>query len=188
MGDVADGAGSAYGVLERSGSRVVLRFERRFRQAPETVWRALTEPEHLLAWFPTTIEGARAAGAALRFAFPNGESEPFDGQMLAFEPGVLMELRWGPEILRFELSPDDGGTLLTFTDTSDELGKAARDGAGWHSTLDLLSCAAAGKEPLWSAAERWREVRQDYIERFGPQASTVGPPPEWEEVHGPAGR
>ena len=34
-----------------------------------SVWRALTDPDHLQAWFPTTIEGELSAGAPLRFGF-----------------------------------------------------------------------------------------------------------------------
>ncbi len=48
--------------------------------------RALTEDEHLAGWFPTTLEGDRAAGAPLHFSFRQSGGEPFDGEMLAFEP------------------------------------------------------------------------------------------------------
>ncbi len=34
-----------------------VRFSRRLPHPPEKVWRALTEAEHLAAWFPTTVEG-----------------------------------------------------------------------------------------------------------------------------------
>lgn len=83
------------------------------------MWLALTEPEHLAAWFPTTIEGERAAGAPLRFSFPAGQGEPFDGEMLVYEPPSLMELRWGPDTLRFELRPEGDGCTLTLLDTLD---------------------------------------------------------------------
>jgi len=152
------------------------------------VWRALTESEHLAAWFPTTIGGERVAGAPLRFEFSDGAAPPMEGEMLAFEPPRLLELRWGEEdILRFELRPDgaDGCTLL-FTDTFDELGKAARDGAGWHACLDLLGYDLDGRDAPWSSADRWRQVRGGYIERFGADASRIGPPEDWEEVYGAA--
>ena len=61
----------------------VLRYERRLAHPPERVWRALTDDAELAAWFPTTIEGQRQSGAALRFSFRQGEGEPFDGEMLA---------------------------------------------------------------------------------------------------------
>ena len=109
-----------------------------------------------------------------------------DGEMLAFDPPSRMELRWGEEIMRFELRPDGEGSVLTFTNIFDETGKAARDGAGWHSCLDLLGYAAGGQQAPWSAADRWRQVHDAYVERFGPEAATIGPPKEWERVHGSA--
>jgi uncharacterized protein YndB with AHSA1/START domain len=185
MADAADDQG--HGQLERGEQRLLLRFKRRLAHPPQTVWRALTEPDRLAAWFPTTLEGDRVAGAPLRFALRDRVGEPFAGEMLAFEPPRLMELRWGEEILRFELEPDgEQGCVLVLTDTFDELGKAARDGAGWHTCLDLLAYEAAGRPAPWSAADRWRQVHGEYVERFGPDAATIGPPREWERAHGAA--
>ncbi|MGH3223319.1 MAG: hypothetical protein ACRDPY_32295, partial [Streptosporangiaceae bacterium] len=65
--------------------------------------------------------------------------------------------------------------LLIFTDTLAEGGKAARDGAGWHVCLDALRAWIDGAEP--PAADRWQQVHPGYVERFGPEAATVGPPP-----------
>jgi uncharacterized protein YndB with AHSA1/START domain len=176
------------GRLERHGGQVRLTFVRRLAYPTITVWRALTEAEHLAAWFPTTIEGARVAGSPLRFGFLRDEAPSFDGEMLVFEPPSVMELRWGDEVLRFALEHDGDGSVLTLTATFDELGKAARDGAGWHACLDLLDCAIAGREAPWSSADRWSELHPVYVGRFGPDASTIGPPEEWERVHGAAER
>lgn len=173
-----------FGELERADDRATVRFVRRLPHARRDVWRAITEPEHLRAWFPSTIGGERRVGARLHFEFPNGEAEPFEGEMLAYEPPALLSFLWGDETLRFELEPDGDATILTFTATFVELGKAARDGAGWHASLDRLGCEVAGTAPPWSAADRWKQVRMPYIERFGPEASSIGPPVEWEEVHG----
>ncbi len=46
---------------------------------------ALTEDEHLAAWFPTRVVGERRAGAPLVFEFPDGEAPAFEGRMLAFD-------------------------------------------------------------------------------------------------------
>jgi len=46
--------------FDRNGAadgRSVLRMERRYPHAVEKVWRAVTEPEHLAAWFPSTVSG-----------------------------------------------------------------------------------------------------------------------------------
>ncbi len=173
------------GRLERRDGRALVSFTRRFASAPRTVWQVLTEPEHLAAWFPTTIDGERAAGAPLHFVFRENGAAPFDGEMLVFDPPSVMELRWGDDVLRFEVKPDGAGSVLVFNVVFDELGKVARDGAGWHACLDRLGFEVAGQVAPLSAADRWRELRSVYVDRFGPEASTMGPPEEWERVHGP---
>jgi uncharacterized protein YndB with AHSA1/START domain len=166
------------GQLERTNGRLQLRFTRRLRHSPEKVWRALTEPGDLAAWFPTEIEGERAAGASLRFSFRHGEGPPMVGEMLRYEPPSVLEFRWGnDETLRFELQADGDGSLLTFVDTFDELGKAARDAAGWHTCLDILAYHLDGHPAPWTSGQRWQQVHPAYVERFGPEAATIGPPP-----------
>jgi uncharacterized protein YndB with AHSA1/START domain len=172
-----------YGELEVEGGRTVVRFTRRLRHPPQAVWRALSEPEGLEAWFPTTIEGERKAGAPLHFGFRDMEAPPFDGRMLVFDPPTVMELQWGEDKLRFEMQPDDAGTVLVLTVVFGQIGKVSRDSAGWHACLDRLGCALDGR-PAPSSADRWRQVRATYIERFGPEASAIGPPEEWERAHG----
>ena len=94
--------------------------------------------------------------------------------MLAYEPPTLMELRWGPDIVRLELRPAGGGTKLTLLDTLDERGKAARDGAGWHACLDSLQADLDGEQNA-RAAMSWRELHLRYVASFGPEAATIGP-------------
>jgi uncharacterized protein YndB with AHSA1/START domain len=165
-----------HGALEHTDGRWRLTFTRRLRHSPEKVWRALTEPEQLLAWFPTDIEGERAPGAALRFRFRDGDAPAIDGEMIVFDPPSVLEFRWGnDETLRFELEPDAEGCLLTFVNTFDELGKAARDAAGWHACLDLLGYHLSGEPAPWTPQERWQEVHSSYVEHLGSEAAAIGP-------------
>jgi uncharacterized protein YndB with AHSA1/START domain len=175
-----------YGQLSAIDGHAVVTFTRRLAHPPETVWAALTEPDQLAAWFPTTIDGDRAAGAPLQFRFEQVEIEPMKGEMVAFEPPSLLELTWGGDRLRFELAPDGDGTQLTFTATMEELGKATRDGAGWHQCLDSLDRHLVGTPGRSDDSDQWRRLRDVYAERFGPEASVLGPPKEWEELHGAA--
>jgi uncharacterized protein YndB with AHSA1/START domain len=168
------------GVLAPEGDRYTLTFTRRLEHPPEKVWRAVTEPEHMAAWFPDRMVGDRRAGAKLRFVTSGDDG--FDGEMLVFDPPKVMELAWGEDRLRFELRPDGSGTVLTLTDTFGELGKAARDAAGWHECLDRLGNELDGTaQPEWGT--NWRAVNARYVERLGPEASTIGPPPDWEASH-----
>jgi uncharacterized protein YndB with AHSA1/START domain len=164
------------GQLEETDGTWQLRFERTLAHPPEKVWRALTEPEHLEAWFPTTIEGGLEAGAELRFRHRHRDLPLMEGEMIACDPPSLLEFRWGPDTLRFVLEPDGAGTRLTLTDMLEELGKAARDGAGWHVCLDQLAIHLDGEEPAWTSVERWTEVHPGYVDEFGPEAATIGPP------------
>jgi uncharacterized protein YndB with AHSA1/START domain len=183
--DADDVRGAEYGTLERLPDGVsVLRYRRRLAHPQQKVWRALTEDTHLAEWFPTTIEGQRAAGAPLHFSFRQGEGEPFNGEMLAFDAPTLMELRWAGDVLRFELSEHGSDCVLDLTVTFSEYAKAARDGAGWHACLEQLGLVCDGAPSPGKPADRWREVHRSYVERFGPAASALGPPEVWEGVHG----
>jgi hypothetical protein len=132
------------------------------------------------------MEGERVAGAALHFSFRESEGAPFDGEMLEFVPPSLMELRWADDVLRFELQPDGAGCILRLRVTFPDHGKAARDAAGWHVCLEQLGALCNGSElpPSWQPPERWRVVHRGYVERLGPEASAIGPPPDREQTEG----
>jgi uncharacterized protein YndB with AHSA1/START domain len=171
-----DSVPDRHGKLETTDSdQPRLRFQRLLAHPQEKVWRAITEPERLAHWFPTTIDGERAAGARLKFVFPKGQAPPFDGEMIVFDPPNAMELRWGPDTLRLELHPVEAGTLLILLDTLQELGKAARDAAGWHICLDGLA-ALLNHEDHPDAIGTWSDVHAVYAVEFGANATTIGPP------------
>jgi uncharacterized protein YndB with AHSA1/START domain len=163
------------GTLHQAGERWELRFVRNLPHPPERVWRALTESEHVDAWFPSSIEGERRVGARLRFPFRDDEGPTLEGEMLVYDEPRLLEFRWDDELLRFELAPAGDGCVLTFVNTFDDIGKAARDAAGWHVCLAVLGLHLAGEDASkWD--ERWKPVHERYVEVFGPEAATVGPP------------
>src|SRR5215467_9674372 len=144
----------ADGLLSQSGDRWQIRFERRLAHPREKVWRALTEPEHRDAWFPQRIEadGDWVAGARLRFVSDLMPEANFGGELLVYDPPRTLEMRWGTDILRFELAADGDGTLLT------------------------LTYALAGQAPPWTGDQRWRQVHPSYVSLYGPEAATLGPP------------
>src|SRR5688572_7528195 len=77
--------------LDRSGSQPQLVFTRILPHAPEKVWNALTEPDHLEAWFPDRIEGTIEPHGKLRFCADEHDFS-FDGEVLEFEPLRLLEI------------------------------------------------------------------------------------------------
>ena len=128
-------------------------------------------------WFPDgPPRGKFVEGESLQFG-GRVDGPNFTGTVLAVDPPRVLEFLWGDDTLRFELRPDGDGTVLTFTDTFDEYGKGARDGAGWHACLDMLGHALDGT----TAARRQRfELARGATPATssgsGPEASTIGPP------------
>jgi uncharacterized protein YndB with AHSA1/START domain len=167
------------GTLEQTEQGWRLCFVRHLAHAPEKVWAALTEPEQLAAWFPDTMSGELTVGARLTFSTEYESIPSFEGTVLTVDPPRLLEFTWGEDTLRFEVEPAEGGSTLTLRDTIAELGKGARDGAGWHVCLDQLEASLAGTAPEWTPQARWQQVHPDYVAAFPAEAAILGPPEDF---------
>ena len=165
------------GILEEIDGQWRLRFTRDLAHPQEKVWRAITEQEHMQAWFPQQVTGEWVVGGPLIFSSPEGRGPDFGGEVLAYQPPSLVEFRWGTDVIRLELKERPGGCTLTLLDTFGELGKAARDAAGWHECLDRLTDDLDKGEPSFRPGQRWAEVHPRYVEEFGSEAAAIGPPP-----------
>jgi uncharacterized protein YndB with AHSA1/START domain len=174
-----------HGTLERVDDTTArITFVRDLKHPQDKVWRAVTEPEGLQAWFPSTIDGERIAGAPLKFVFPFPDAPVMEGTMRACEPPSLIEFDWGGDVIRIELEPVDGGTRLTLTDTFSEYEKAARDSGGWHACLDNLGYSLAG---LRKQEDNWKQVSPWYYEHYPTDATTAPIPdfhPDAAELNG----
>ncbi|HWG62313.1 MAG TPA: SRPBCC family protein [Streptosporangiaceae bacterium] len=170
---------ASLGSLENVNGAWRLRFTRHLSHPPERVWRAITERADLKAWFPQRITGEWVTGGTLTFSDPEGRGPDWEGRVLAVDPPSLLEFTWGTDVLRLEITAAPGGCSLTLTDTLDEMGKAARDGAGWHVCLDQLTSHLGGGHED-GAGPNWREVHREYVAAFGPEGSCVGIPAGYE--------
>jgi uncharacterized protein YndB with AHSA1/START domain len=169
------------GTLVTIDGRPALRFERHFRQPPERVWRAVSAPEEMGAWFPSEVIGDRVVGAELVFddeaqrAAARAEGEPtradgplIRGRVVVHDPPRVFSFTWGGELLRFELAPEGPGTILVFTQLLSHQSVAARNGSGWHACLDALGRVldAPGREV---GEADGLALYQRYVERLGPE-------------------
>ncbi|MBX9386649.1 SRPBCC domain-containing protein [Streptomonospora nanhaiensis] len=128
------------------------------------------------------MRGVRGGGPRRRWT-DGAENRPGDRRCPrspGSDPPRLLELDWSGDLLRFELHPVGEGTELVFTQTFDQLGRAARDTTGWHVCLDALGAHLDGASH--EAAGEWRRLNAHYAKEFGPEAATIGPP----EGHEPA--
>ena len=162
------------------GGRPAVRFHRRIEHPAERVWRAVTTPEGLSAWFPATVtfDGDLRAGTAMRFAFSPGFTR--DGEVVAVERERLLEFTWGDDRIRIELAgvpAEPPFTALTFTHTlSDAPDTLARTAAGWHVCLDALDLVAGGGAPAsphTGPTPEWRERYDAYVDRGFPSGAPI---------------
>ena len=155
-----------------------LTFVRTLRHPVDKVWRAVTEAEHLAYWFPDGMQPDFEAGARLRFVPAGNDDLAFEGAVVAFEPPTLVEFTWGTDTIRIELAAADDGrtTVLTFTDTFDELGKAARDGAGWHAASTSSATTSTGRRPTGRRAPGGSRSTRRTSRRSDPRHRSSGSP------------
>jgi uncharacterized protein YndB with AHSA1/START domain len=158
-----------HATLEQGDDRSTLRFERHLQHDVERVWRAVTEPDELAAWFPAAVIYEPAVGAPMQFDFGGMHGQDvWPGEVLEWDPPRAFAFRWGTDDLRFVLEPDGESTILVFTHTfRHEPGKPARDAAGWESCLDELLKHLSGGETVGRGGTTWAEHHVDYLARFG---------------------
>jgi uncharacterized protein YndB with AHSA1/START domain len=142
-----------YGTYESYEGKPAVRFERVYPHPVERVWRSITVPEEMAAWFPCTVEVDLREGGAMRFTFDENVVEPMDGEVVELDPPKVFAFMWGKDLLRLELAPEGDGTRLTLLQTLDE-DEAARNAAGWHVCLDKLGGEESDWEPYYAEYER----------------------------------
>src|SRR3954454_5969327 len=166
--------GLMHGTYETIDGKPAVRFERRLAHPIERVWRSITEPDELEAWFPSQVSGELRLGATLRFSFEGGME--MEGEVTEFDPPHRLAFSWGEDLLRFELEPDGEGTLLRLTDVLTEPDRAARDAAGWHVCLDRLEQSLGGEDVKAPGSEptgEWRERYEEYERRGLPTGAEI---------------
>lgn len=154
-----------------SGEIAVISFERRLRHPVETVWAALTDPAELAAWLGSgTLEPREGGRISIRTG-PVDRPErqgAISGRVLACDPPRVLEhefLQPGIDVsvVRYELEPDAGGTILRLTHRRSVAPGAFGGRAGWHAYLDRLAAHLdGGPVPTW--AERRTAVQDAYGE------------------------
>ena len=155
--------------LISTGDRPVLRFERFLPRPVEEVWRAVTDPVEMRAWFPTRIEIDRwEVGARLTHHFDDPSLEALPGTVLECSEPHQLVFTWGDDTIGFQLSAVEGGTTFVLTE---ELGaaRAARNAAGWEVCLERLVAGAVGED--------WPSRFARYSRQFEPLLGAQEGPP-----------
>ena len=163
-------------ILQTLDGRSVLRMERRLAHPAEKVWRAITEPSHLAAWFPSAVEIPElAVGGKLRFVFGDGEGPTLDGEIAELDPPWIFGFTWGDDHLRIELRPDEGGRacVLVFTHVFDDTAGAASFASGWDACLAALDTSLRGETVSPGDPDAQDARHEAFVDAFGLAEGTV---------------
>jgi uncharacterized protein YndB with AHSA1/START domain len=120
----APGSVGGPGLLRVDRSKASIVFRRQLRHPIQEVWAALTDPTQVAAWFMAKVHREDAPGGRIEMDFENGVRAT--GRVLEWRPPRVYEYEWNlaPEpthpqgeasIVRWELTPSEGGTLLVLT-------------------------------------------------------------------------
>ncbi len=151
--------------LNPDGDRAALHFERLYDFTPEELWAALTDPARIEGWLARATRFELHVGGAVQLDFGDSEDERATGAITQLEPGRVLEYDWtfpgeDESVVRFEIVPQDQGTLLVLDHRRLGRDSAAGYGAGWQAHLEAL----AGERELASWDQRFQELRPRYAE------------------------
>ncbi|MGC4050558.1 MAG: SRPBCC family protein [Paludibaculum sp.] len=168
--------------VEKDGDKWTLVLVRELRHAPEKVWRALTEPEHLREWAPFDADGSMAGAGSTVKLTTVGAPKPMvsDTVITRAEAPRLLEYSWGGQDIRWQLEPSSGGTRLTLWHNIDRR-FISWGAAGWHLCFDVLDRLLAGQPigrtvgPDALKLEGWQRLTGEYAKQFGVEAPNWSP-------------
>jgi uncharacterized protein YndB with AHSA1/START domain len=164
---------NADGTVERTDDgRYLVSFERRLAHSVERVWDALTKPGELIGWWGEADVDLREGG---RFDVrwlntdDDGNRAEMNATIAKLEPGRLLVLDGDIHgRLRWELTPEGDGTLLSFRSTVDlEPEFLTKVPAGWHFHLDALATHLDGGSTDLAEIPEWEPIHEAYAAKLG---------------------
>lgn len=144
--------------------RNTLRMERRLAHPPAKVWSAITDPAHIGRWFPSEVTVELRPGGAMTFSMPGVTGIAMTGTVTDAEEPRLFAFTWGEDHLRWEITPDGDGSLLTLVHTFGDRFGGASFASGWHLCLTALSQLLDGAPT--AVPRDTGELHEAYVEQF----------------------
>ena len=159
-------------LIQENGEWILV-LERSLEHPIEDVWAALTKAEQISNWGPFTADRDLTTVGAVKLAHINAsEADEMQGDVLEVNPPHLLILRWGPDILRWELSGEGDRTVLILRHHFAKHQDAPSYAAGWHLCLKGLTGTLSGEKMPSMAGENalkygWQELYEQYSKQFG---------------------
>lgn len=149
------------GLLQVEDENASILFRRWLRHPIDEVWSALTDPVKIQSWFMAKVSREDRTGGRLEMEHPNGVHAT--GRVLEWRPPRTYEYEWtlppGPNqpnreasVVRWDLSPSEGGTLVVLTHRKLTRPTAEIFARGLRVFLDRLAASLDGTpmpDPPW---------------------------------------
>ncbi|WP_165822546.1 SRPBCC family protein [Paenibacillus montanisoli] len=155
--------------LARMDGEWVLILQRTLEHPIENVWAALTESEQLPAWGPFAVDRDLTSTGPVALSHVNHaeENESRQGEVLTVQAPHLLIFKWGSDILRWELSSNEGKTVLILRHRFTDYAMASSMAAGWTLCLKGLTGILEGRQMPSMAGSNaylygWQELNDKY--------------------------
>jgi uncharacterized protein YndB with AHSA1/START domain len=157
-----------------------LHMNRDFPQDQATVWHAITKADQVARWMPFRPAHDLLATGDVWLTPTDGGEEDAQGHVLEVDSPSSLHYLWGPDHLRFEVTPTESGTLLFFTHTFTDRNAAPSMAAGWHLCFAALEMFLAGQDAPSVVGEKamdygWKELEQQYKDFFNEKGDVSEP-------------
>jgi uncharacterized protein YndB with AHSA1/START domain len=153
--------------VQKNGEKWTLILVRELHHAPEKVWQALTDPEHLREWAPFDADGSLGTvGSTVKLTWA-GTSTTIEATVTRADPPRVLEFN----DIRWELEALEGGTRLTLWHSIDRR-FVSWGAAGWHICFEVLTQVLSGIAVARMAgadavkSERWQRLKDEYAKQF----------------------
>ena len=159
--------------IRKDGEKWTLILARELRHSPETIWQALTDPEHLREWAPFEADGSLGtAGATVKLTTVAAPTPHItETKVTRADAPRVLEYTWDGKEMRWELEALDGGTRLTLWHNIDRR-FISMGAAGWHICFDVLDHLLGGNPigrlvGVEAMKFDWQRLHAEYAKQFG---------------------
>jgi uncharacterized protein YndB with AHSA1/START domain len=154
--------------VQKNGEKWTLILVRELNHAPEKVWRALTDPEHLREWAPFDADGSLGTvGSTVKLTWV-GTAATIETTVTRAEAPCVLEYN----DMRWELEAFEGGTRLTLWHSIDRR-FVSWGAASWHICFEVLTQVLSGIAIARIAGadtmkfKGWQRLKDEYAKQFG---------------------
>lgn len=159
----------------------VLVIERYFPVPVARIWAALTQRKQITRWGPYDPARDLVTTGPVRLAHIAMPDAPErNGEVFEVEPPRLLVMRWGDDMLRWEIEETNAGSRLVLRHQLRNRADAPRYGAGWHLCLSGLGGLLAGRDMPSMVGQNaeshgYDALRVRYGEHFGTELPGEAP-------------